>query len=124
MKRICLSVFILVVFSNLCFASTNNIYNDKIPTKSNKIYNTFHKKHDNLIMQTDIMDSEAIERIIRITASDPYVIKVNGVKYYMIKNSKDGNYTIDNIIGLKDNKTSLFDAMRKLNSDKGDHENA
>ena len=104
--------------ANLCFVSANNIYDDKTPTKNKKIYNTFHKKHDNLIMQTDIMDSEAIERIIRIAASDPYVIKVNGVKYYMIKNSKDGKYTTDNIVGLKDNKTSLFDAMRKLDSDK------
>lgn len=120
MKRICLSLFVLMFFSDLCFALTDNIYNDKMPNKSTKqkIYNTFHKKHDNLIMQTDIMDSEAIERIIRITAGDPYVIKVNGIKYYMIKNSKDGAYTTDNIVGLNDNKTSLFDAMRKLNSDK------
>lgn len=119
MKRMYLSLLSLLIFGNLCFASTYNIYNDNTPTKNNKkIYNTFHKKHDNLIMQTDIMDSEAIERIIRITAGDPYVIKVNGVKYYMIKTSKDGVYTMDNIVGLKDNKTSLFDALRKLNSDK------
>ena len=120
MKRIYISLLSLLVVGNLCFASANSgVYNDKSPDKSvkHKFYSTFHKRHDNLIMQTDIMDSESIERIIRITAGDPYVVKINNIKYYMIKNSKDGVYTIDNIVGLNDNKTSLFDAMRKLNSD-------
>lgn len=50
--------------------------------------------------------------------NDPYMIKVLNNKYYLVKDSLNNQYTLNNIIGYTDQKGSLFNAMRKLDLNK------
>ena len=50
--------------------------------------------------------------------NDPYMIKVLNNKYYLVKDSLNNQYTLNNIIGYADQKGSLFSAMRKLDLNK------
>ena len=122
MKRFYLSLFLLVLPCNLCFAEDYNISNDRVPVNNSvpkpKVYNTFHRKHDNIILQTDTTKASEAAVMASRAALDPYVVKIKNVKYYMVKNSPDGIYTKENIIGLNNNKNSLFEDMKQLNSDK------
>ena len=94
------------------------ILNGQFDGKKNKIRNKSGRNQD-YIIAPDNSTAEvkaAIENLER-RVNDPYVINVNGVKYYMIKNSADGQYTLDNIVGYGDNKKSLFASLIALNSD-------
>lgn len=51
---------------------------------------------------------------------DPYVIKIDNIKYYLVFNSKNNVYTAKNIVGYTDTQANLFDSMLALNSDKDD----
>ena len=48
---------------------------------------------------------------------DPYAIKINGQKYYMVRDKEDNQYSVKDILGYDDTKTELFDDMKCLNSD-------
>lgn len=50
--------------------------------------------------------------------NDPYMIKISNNKYYLVKDSLNNQYTLNNIIGYTDQKGSLFTAMRKLDLNK------
>lgn len=49
--------------------------------------------------------------------SDPYIIKINGVKYYLVFENKTGNYTFKDIVGYNDARESIFKSLVALNSD-------
>lgn len=51
-------------------------------------------------------------------ALDPYAIKIDGKKYYLVKNKKDNSYNIKDILGYDDTKSELFKDLKDLNSDK------
>jgi len=55
--------------------------------------------------------------IAYVMVADPYVVKINGQKYYMVRDKEDNKYTKDDILGYDDTKTELFDDMKSLNSD-------
>ena len=84
--------------------------------RSKNVKNISGSKSDYLIVpsNTDVTD-KLNKNVAKI--NDPYVIKINGTKYYMVKNSATGVYTLDNIVGYCDEKTSLFNALNKINSD-------
>lgn len=50
--------------------------------------------------------------------NDPYMIKISNNKYYLVKDSLNNQYTLNNIIGYTDKRGSLFTAMRKLDLNK------
>ena len=52
-----------------------------------------------------------------LLAFDPYAIKINGQKYYLVKNKTDGIYDIEDILGYNDTKSELFNDLKELNSD-------
>ena len=55
--------------------------------------------------------------IARAINSDPYIIKINGVKYYLVFENKSGNYTFKDIVGYDDARESIFKSLIALNSD-------
>ena len=50
--------------------------------------------------------------------NDPYMMKISNNKYYLVKDSLNNQYTLNNIIGYTDKRGSLFTAMRKLDLNK------
>lgn len=50
--------------------------------------------------------------------NDPYMIKISNNKYYLVKDSLNNQYTLNNIIGYTDKRGSLFTAMWKLDLNK------
>jgi len=48
---------------------------------------------------------------------DPYIVSINGKNYILIKDSKDNNLTVENILGHDDSREDLFGALKKLESD-------
>ena len=95
------------------------ILNNKFNGKKEKIKNKSGNSKDYIIAPDN--SSESIKNSIRNAVrriNDPYVIKVNGVKYYMIKNSSDGQYSLDNVVGYGDKRNSLFASLISLNSDR------
>ena len=55
--------------------------------------------------------------IARAINSDPYIIKINGVKYYLVFENKSGNYSFKDIVGYDDARESIFKSLIALNSD-------
>ncbi len=49
--------------------------------------------------------------------SDPYIIKINGTKYYLVFENKTGNYSFKDIVGYDDARESIFKSLIALNSD-------
>lgn len=48
---------------------------------------------------------------------DPYIVSIEGKNYILIKDSKDGKWSVENILGHDDSKDELFGALKKLESD-------
>lgn len=48
---------------------------------------------------------------------DPYIININGINYVLVKDSKDNNWTVENILGSEDSREDLFGSLKKLESD-------
>lgn len=48
---------------------------------------------------------------------DPYIVRIDGVDYVLVKDSKDFNWSIENILGSEDSKDDLFASLKKLESD-------
>lgn len=46
-----------------------------------------------------------------------YVVRIKGQKYYMVKNKPNNDYKAEDILGYYDDKTSLFNDLKNLNSD-------
>lgn len=145
MKNIILSFCFLFLFIPAACSETRTIYQDEAPKsiyddtiieqkssettvilnnklEKNKFKNAKNKSgksKDYIIVpdESNIDVKKAILNGVNRAINDPYVVKVNNVKYYMIKNSKDGQYTLNNIVGYGDKKTSLFSSLIALNSD-------
>ena len=85
---------------------------------NNKIKNTSGKKQDYIMAPSTKDNMEQLNQMGRMIAkiNDPYVIKIDGTKYYLVKNAADGNYTLNNIVGYGDQKHSLFAALKSLNT--------
>ncbi len=49
--------------------------------------------------------------------ADPYIIEVDGTKYMMIKDNKDGRWDESDILGINDPKENLFLSLVYLNTD-------
>ena len=48
---------------------------------------------------------------------DPYIININGNNYVLVKDSNDGKWSVENILGSGDSRNDLFESLRKLESD-------
>ena len=48
---------------------------------------------------------------------DPYIVRIDGTDYVLVTDSKDGNWSVDNILGKDDSKEDLFASLKKLESD-------
>ena len=48
---------------------------------------------------------------------DPYIININGQNYVLVKDAKDNNWTVENILGSEDSRDDLFASLKKLESD-------
>ncbi len=48
---------------------------------------------------------------------DPYIIRIDGTDYVLVTDSKDNNWSVDNILGKDDSKENLFASLKKLESD-------
>ncbi|MCR5265587.1 MAG: hypothetical protein K6E29_03225 [Cyanobacteria bacterium RUI128] len=51
---------------------------------------------------------------------DPYIVKIDGVNYVLVKDRADKNWSEKDLLGFEDPKTNRFESLIKLNSD-GDH---
>lgn len=49
---------------------------------------------------------------------DPYVIKIDGINYVLIKDRNDNNWSEKDLLGIDDPKENRFESLIKLNSDK------
>ncbi len=56
-------------------------------------------------------------RFIALSYLDPYIIRIDGNDYVLVKDSKNGNWSIENILGYNDSKEDLFASLKKLESD-------
>ena len=48
---------------------------------------------------------------------DPYIININGKSYVLVKDSKDNNWTAENILGYTDSRSDLFESLKNIESD-------
>ena len=48
---------------------------------------------------------------------DPYIIRIDGTDYVLVTDNKNGNWSVDNILGADDSKDNLFASLKKLESD-------
>ena len=55
--------------------------------------------------------------ITQVINSDPYIIKINGIKYYLVFENKTGNYSFKDIVGYDDARESIFKSLIAINSD-------
>lgn len=53
----------------------------------------------------------------RLSYLDPYVININNKNYVLIKDNKDNNWSVENILGYNDSKTDLFASLKSLEKD-------
>lgn len=59
--------------------------------------------------------ASAIKDILVMAVSDPFVIKIDGVQYVMIKDNKDGIWDEKDILGFYDTPELLFSSLVALN---------
>lgn len=48
---------------------------------------------------------------------DPYIVSIEGKNYILVKDCKDGKWSVENILGYDDSRGNLFGALKKLESD-------
>lgn len=48
---------------------------------------------------------------------DPYIVSIEGKNYILVKDRKDKNWSVENILGHDDSRVDLFGALKKLESD-------
>lgn len=89
--------------------SGDNNYNLKTYSKNNVNY-----------IKVPPSETESIKLSMNRLKNDPYYIKVDGVKYYMVVKSKNNNYNIKNILGYGDKRSDLFESLKKLNTNNDD----
>ena len=51
------------------------------------------------------------------TFLDPYIVTINDNNYVLVKDSKDNNWTPENILGYNDSRSDLFYSLKQLESD-------
>lgn len=99
----------------------NSTTNTSIIKNNNGVTNKFGLKQDYLYVDnvdnSSAENMNAIALVLLASVSDPYMVKINGKKYYIIKDSKNGVYNFNNIVGYRDKRSSLFTALKQLNTD-------
>lgn len=48
---------------------------------------------------------------------DPYIVNINNKSYVLVKDSKNNEWTVDNILGTGDERSDLFASLKALDSD-------
>ena len=48
------------------------------------------------------------------TFLDPYIVNIKGTEYVLVKDSKNNEWGIENIVGYDDKKDDMFGALKKL----------
>lgn len=51
------------------------------------------------------------------TFLDPYIVNIQGTEYVLVKDSKNNEWGIENIVGYDDKKDDMFGALKKLEND-------
>ena len=51
------------------------------------------------------------------TFLDPYIVMIKDKNYVLVTDSKDNNWTVQNILGYNDNKSDMFLSLKQLESD-------
>ena len=60
----------------------------------------------------------AHNQVVTTILLDPYAINIDGQKYYLVRNRKNNDYILKDILGYDDTKSELFKDLKDLNSDK------
>ncbi len=103
-------------------ASVNNDVVASIPSqtglnntnsKGNVDYITFPYKNKFSVGKT----AGVILGMAAACALDPYIVEIDGNKYVMILDNFDGIYNENDIIGIEDSKSNIFNSLKKLNVD-------
>lgn len=77
---------------------------------------TFSKGNtDYLLLPPQQYEIEAMSLTEVAAVSDPFVIKIDGVQYVMLKDNKDGVYNEQDILGFYDTPELLFSSLVALN---------
>lgn len=59
----------------------------------------------------------SVATVLMAAAMDPYIIEIDGAKYVLVKDRKDGKWSEKDLLGFDDPKTNRFASLVKLNSD-------
>lgn len=104
------------------------IVNAKLSMTKETISQNYNGKEDVLTIKNPTMTTYNHEETIakkrqreiqrQARTADPYIIKINKQKYYLVKNKRNGNYTINDILGYEDSKSDLFKELKDLNTNK------
>lgn len=81
---------------------------------SDILTNTLNQR--TLINATNNVLASATTRRIA-TARDPYLVKIDGVNYIMIKDNPTKNWSKKDILGIDDTKETIFRALKSIESD-------
>lgn len=141
MKKICLIAAALVMINPACFAEafytlqgTNGIYSNSAirfsPTPriirktsttaaDSELMNAFLAGAGLATGRLSLLSNPAINNsnsALR-TFLDPYIVTINDKNYVLVKDSKDDNWTPENILGYNDSRDNLFYSLKQLESD-------
>ena len=95
----------------------NNIYN--IRQRGCDEYIQIPPKHNYSLMEGLGMTS-AVAAVMSAVLLDPYVVKIDGHTYVLVKDRADKNWSEKDLLGIDDPKENRFESLIKLNSD-GDY---
>ena len=65
-----------------------------------------------LVANPNITTNQALRTFL-----DPYIVTINNKNYVLVKDNKDNNWTVENILGYNDNKDDLFLSLKQLDND-------
>ncbi len=137
MKKILSLLFVLATTTTAIFANnfTLQASGASAPIPSKQVYsngfsqgfcnffatkNSFDAANEFAIMNTIQKTFDNLEtRIVSTGVShDPYIIKINGNKYMLIKENNDGKFDRNDILGINDTKETVFASLRPLDLNK------
>lgn len=113
---------ILTVLCLTCipvFVSAEQIYEYKNTQPINDI-NSIRTRGCNEYVEIEPTVPFVARNIIASMARDPYIIEINGIKYVLVKDRKDKNWSEQDLLGINDPKNNRFQSLINLNSDR-DH---
>lgn len=141
MKKICLMLSVLVLFTqsayaetlytlqgtkgiysntSIRFANTPRINRQSATTRRDSELMTaflvgagLATGHLSLLANPSINNSNSALR----TFLDPYIVTINNKNYVLVKDSKDNKWSPENILGYDDSRDNLFYSLKQLESD-------